>query len=44
MIVNNIELGESKKPYIIAELSANHGGSILEQKAYLRLQNAVFQQ
>ena len=32
MIVNNIELGESKKPYIIAELSANHGGSISRAK------------
>tara|TARA_A100001015_G_scaffold315353_1_gene426974 strand:- start:820 stop:1857 length:1038 start_codon:yes stop_codon:yes gene_type:complete len=32
MIVNNFELGEFNKPYIIAELSANHGGSISRAK------------
>ena len=30
--INGIRIGEGFKPYIIAELSANHGGSIERAK------------
>ena len=28
IIINQVKIGEDYDPYVIAELSANHGGSI----------------
>ena len=35
--INGIKIGEKHSPYIIAELSANHGGSINVAKESIRL-------
>ena len=32
MIINERKIGESEKPYVVAELSANHGGSLERAK------------
>ena len=34
--VNGVKIGQGHKPYIIAELSANHGGRIERAKDFLR--------
>ena len=36
MIINGKKIDESHKPYLIAELSANHGGSIERAKESIR--------
>ena len=36
MIINGTKIDESEKPYIVAELSANHGGSIERAKQSIR--------
>ncbi|CAN1499324.1 SpsE Sialic acid synthase [Burkholderiaceae bacterium] len=36
MIINNREIGVNKEPYVIAELSANHNGSIERAKLSIR--------
>ncbi len=36
MIINGTKIDESQKPYLVAELSANHGGSIERAKQSIR--------
>ena len=35
--INGVKIGQEYSPYIIAELSANHGGSINVAKESIRL-------
>ena len=38
-IINQTPIGKNYKPYIIAELSANHGGSLNKAKETINPQN-----
>ena len=40
-IINQTPIGKNYKPYIIAELSANHGGSLNKAKRLLDPQNLL---
>ena len=41
MEIKNLKVGENEPPFIIAELSANHGGSIERAKPQFSLQRIL---